>query len=56
MERASSDGLQDHLCNNATAVPGATVCVNGSGSRGLRAGGVKDDGGERSEEIHWYVK
>ena len=42
MERVSSDRLQDHLHNNATTAIGssATVRVNGSGSRGLRVGGV----------------
>ena len=56
IERVSSDRLRDHLHNNATSASGsATVRVNGSGSRGLRVGGIKDNGGEFSEEIHWWV-
>jgi hypothetical protein len=53
----SSDGPQDHLDNNATiasrTIGTASFRVNGNGSRRLIVGGVKDDGGRWSEEIHW---
>ena len=50
MKRVSSDGLvQDHLRNNAIIIVAIAVCINGNGTRGLRVGNVKDDGGVRGE-------
>src|SRR5260221_462466 len=48
--------MVSHARKFGDSPPGiTTICVNGSGSRGLRVGGVKDNGGECSEEIHWWV-
>jgi hypothetical protein len=45
---------QDYLRNGATAA-GSSIGINGSWWGGLKLGGVRGDGEERSEEIHCCV-